>query len=37
VVAADPRHFLGDTGAKFGGNDFSIDDPGGHAVLWRLN
>ena len=32
MVAPHPRHFVGNTGAKFRGNDFSIDDPGRHLI-----
>src|SRR2546427_146075 len=30
VLALHPRDLTGDAGAKFGGNNFSIDDPGRH-------
>jgi hypothetical protein len=30
VLALHPRDLVGDTAAKLGGNDFSIDDPGRH-------
>ena len=32
-LAAKVRNLIGNLAAKLGGNDFSIDDPGGHAVL----
>ena len=30
MLALHPRHLIGDAGAKFGGNAFSIDDPRRH-------
>ena len=30
LLRLDVRHLVGNAGAKLGGNDFSIDNPGGH-------